>query len=425
METKKSFFILSAVSGVLFASSAIAQTKVPGEKWRHTVSMETEGFSMPARTTEFCAPIGKVETAVAQQQPNCSISNMKQNGNKSSFDIACTGKDAMTGHFESERVGDTMKGMMTGSAGGTSMKMKFESTKLPGACQADDYSNYKPPVVAAVAPVDMCQTIADQSGKSDNLASVGTALLSQYPTPDGKGMADCTKHAAFKQFCSRVQTPAGFAQLEHQEWGARAVKADAGETPSAKMMRAPLSASMQACGLGTGPAAVTTFQKKMVVAAKENRSYGFLLYYAAGDEYAAMVETAKKQCSGRSFTNATDATYASLCRNYGSALVRGDRAGAMEAAGCSQEREDAAKGICVGATSSGSGAVANVSGSQGGASGTGAGASGSAGAAAAAAPGSAEAAAEEAKAQAEKDGGNKTKDAINKGKKALKGLFGG
>jgi hypothetical protein len=408
--------LLSAIACLLPSTAALAQQKVPGESWRHTVSMEAAGFSMPARTTEMCAPIGKAEEAMSRQQgpSECSVSNMKQAGNKVSYDFRCTGKSPIDGHFESERTGDTMRGTMTGTAEGTSMKMKFEATKLPKACEALDYSNYKPPVVAAAPLMDTCQAIGDKIDPN-SLPSVGSALLGQYPSADGKSITGCKQHAAFQKYCSAVQTPAGYASLESQQWTFRDQKATPNENEQARMARAPLTESIRACGLGTDAAAGLALQKRMVDAAKKDGKWGFLLYYAAVQEYPAMKETAKKECSGRSFTNAANKQYAGLCANYGAALARDDRSGVLEAAGCSQEREDAARGICVGAKSTGSSSMANINGPAGAA----AGAAGTAEAPLTAA--SAEAAAEE---EAKKAAAEKGNNALDKGKKALKGLFG-
>jgi hypothetical protein len=406
-----SSFVLSAIVCLLPSIAAQAQQKVPGEAWRHTVSMEAAGFSMPARTTEMCAPVGKAEEAMARQQPGeCAISNMKQAGNKVSYDFRCTGKSPIDGHFESERTGDTMRGSMTGTAEGTSMKMKFEATKLGKACEALDYSNYKPPVAAAAVPLmDACQAIGDKMDPN-NLASVGSALLGQYPSADGKSFTGCKQHAAFQKYCSAVQTPAGYASLESQEWTFRDQKATSGENEQARMARAPLTESIHACGLGTDAAAVPALQKRMVEAAKKDNKWGFALYYASAQEYPAAKEIAKKECSGRSFTNAANKQYAGLCANYGAALARDDRSGVLQAAGCSQEREDTVRGICVGAKSTGSGSVAKIGGESGAAAGA---------AGAVAMP--TEASAEEA---AKKTAAEKGNSALDKGKKALKGLFG-
>lgn len=407
--------VLSMLACALASSSALAQKKVPGETWRHTVSMQAAGFSMPARTSEVCSPVGKIEETIAQQQQeNCSISNLQQGGNRMSYDFKCTGQDAFEGRFESETSGNTVRGTMTGKTGGESMTMKFETTRVGQSCEALDYSDYKPPVVEAPKMIDHCAQIGDRFD-SDNLASIGRALLTPYPRPDGQGVADCTTHASFQRFCSAAQTPAGFASLEYGEWQMRGIRAANGEDAAARMIRAPLTEAVRACGLGTGPSAIAALQKQVLAKAVTERRWGFLLYYGADEQYPVLQAAAQRECSGRSFTNAANRDYGGLCRNYGAALARNDRAGVLEAAGCSVEREDAARGICIGATSQGTGAVAqlNDSGSA-------------AGAAAGSASGSAQpdGGAKPADA-AEKSAADAAKEALDKGKRALRGLFGG
>lgn len=393
-----------AVAGVV----ALAQQKVAGEKWRMKMAMQAEGFSMPARTTEMCLPQGRPEQAMMQQQndnSNCAVSNFTQSGNKYSADIKCTGKDAMEGHLEMEQLGpDSMRGRMNARSADTSMKMEYEYTRLGQACEAMDYSNYKPPVVMEAPKIDYCQKAFDDMG-TNNLPGLGAAIVMGFPKSDGSGMQDCTTHAGFPKFCSAVQTPAGFASLEHEQWQRRIVPAAANENAYSRMTRAPLTESLKLCKLDASDAGVLKLQKQLAATARKDGQWGFALYYDADAQYTDLQALAKKECSGRSFTNSANKQYAGLCSNYGSMLARDDRSGVLEAAGCSQEREDRARGICVGATS------ATV-------------ASGAAmGGAAAGAAGSAEAPA--APADEKASATDKAKEALDKGKKALRGIFGG
>lgn len=400
---KKPLIVVFGLVSIV-AATAYAQQKVPGEKWRHTVSMQAEGFTMPPRTTEFCAPVGKAAESVGREGgDNCTISNWKQSGNKFSYDIKCKGEESMEGHFEGENLGNTMRGKMTAKASGTSMQMQFESTKLGQACEAIDYSNYKAPVVD-IPVVDMCAEAGRNLDPSD-LSSVGAVLLTQYPTPDGKGFADCTKHAAFKDFCKAVQTPEGFAGLDYREWQNRTYPAAANEDAAARMRRAPLTEAVRACGLGDLPA----LQAKMLAAAQKERDYGFLLYYGADQNYEAVQAVAKRECSGRAFTNAANKDYQEMCRRFGRALVRNDRPGALLAAGCNGDRVDPARGICVG------GLVADNA----------AGIASVPGVASPGAAGEVPTAEDVAEKAAKDKAKDKAKEAMDKGKKVLKGILGG
>lgn len=418
MKPNTNYVVLAALACAAAGMTAWAQTKVPGEKWRTKVSMQSEGFSMPARTTEMCIPKGKPENAMMQQDnSNCAISNLKTAGNKTSADIKCSGKDAMEGHFDMEKLGeDSMRGSMNAKTSEMSMKMQYEYTKLPGACEATDWSTYKPPVVD-IPKIDACQQVWD-GVKNDGVARQAAAVLQMYPQFDDKGQSkgesNCLNHAAFKNFCSAVQSPAGYADLEQAQWTMRGQKLAANAKPGEAVHVVPLTESMRACGLGTGEAAITKLQKQVVATAQANRQWGFLLFYAGDEFYPQILATAKQECSGRSFTNAKNKDYLGLCMNYGVTLARDNRAGTMEAAGCSAERMDVVHGICQGATTTGSGEGARIIDSSGKAQSAASGSSGTSG--------SAGASGDSGKAESTKD---KAKEALDKGKKALRGLFGG
>ncbi|MET0280404.1 MAG: DUF3617 family protein [Steroidobacteraceae bacterium] len=416
MKPNIKYVVLATLACTVAGMAALAQQKVPGEKWRTKVAMETQGFSMPARTIEMCLPKGQPEAAMHQQDnSNCAVSNLKTVGNKTSADIKCSGKDAMEGHMEMERLGEkSMRGSMDAKTGEMAMKMKYEYTALGEACEAVDYSNYKPPVVN-LPKLDACQLQWDDV-KDRELSRQAMSILQQYPSADGKSETNCLKHPAWQGFCAAVQTPAGFADLEEAQWRTRGQKAP-GPKPNQQVGYVPLTESMRACGLGTGDAAITKLQKQVMATAEANKQYGFLLFYGSEQYYPQLAATAKTECSGRSFTNAKNKDYLNLCRNYGVALVKDNRAGAMEAAGCSPERVDAVHGVCIGATSgSGSEARVDAAGSAGVSS-----SAASSGAAGSAQPDSASGEAE----KTDKSTKDKAKDALDKGKKALRGLLGG
>lgn len=359
MKPTMKYIVLGTIACALASGAALAQKTVQGEMWRTKMSMQSQGFSMPARTMEVCMPPGKPEEAAIKQNQdqnsNCTISNFRQSGNKTSADIKCTGSGAMEGHWEIEKLSETsMRGKMDAKTADGDMSMQYEYTRLGAACEVKDYSDYKPPAQVAQTPQipDTCQQAIDGAGNTNATQLLTTLLLPQHPSPDGTSLGDCTKHKSFQSFCAIAQSPAGFSDLEFTEWKNRdqPLSTDPNLAAWEKTQRNPLSVAMQACGLGSGPDAVAKLQAKAVsVAEKENR-WGFLLRYAADAYYPKIAATAKAECSGRSFTSAANAKYAGLCRSYGTALARDDRAAVLGAAGCSQEREDVGRGICVGAT---------------------------------------------------------------------------
>jgi hypothetical protein len=373
MKKRTILLVLTVAATTLLPGLALAQKKVPGEKWKTTVSMQSAGMSMPARTTEICAPVGKAEESMARpdNNSNCSVYDTQRAGNKFSAKIRCTGETPMEGSMEMVTEGNTMRGTTNMKMSGMDMTMKYESTRLGTSCEAVDYSDYKPPVVAAPQAIDSCKMMSDQlaSGKMELSQAVNI-----YVGPDSQ----CGKHASMKNYCSAVQTPNGFGSLSRQERDMAKMNVEDKTSPFA----IPLTSSLRACGLGTDKAAVDSLRKRLLVVAETNGDWDFLVLEGDDSTFAMLTATAKKECSGRSYTNASSGKYSGLCSRYAAGLIRGDRAAVMQAAGRNED--------------------------SGGASSPGA-------------PGSA-APAEAAPPASNSD---KAKDALDKGKKALRGLFGG
>jgi hypothetical protein len=302
-----------------------AQKKVPGEKWRQTISMEASGMKLPARTLEVCVPVGKAEEALARPPENndCKLSDVQRSGNKFSANIQCAGKTPMEGRIEQTSEGNRTIGKMQMKMQGMSMNMNFDSTKLGTACEATDYSDYKPPATGAVPNIsapDVCAQMGE-SVKSSPGELAGT--LAYFVDKN----AQCAKHASFKSYCSAVQTPAGFAGLAKQE------RSMAGTADRTSPFVIPLTTSVQACGLGTGKPGIDALRTRLLATAEKEGAWDFLVQEGDDATYAMLAATAKRECSGRSFTNAANARYSGLCRNYGVALARGDVEAVRSAAG--------------------------------------------------------------------------------------------
>jgi len=354
MKPNLNFFIFAIMGVVMIGGTASALQNSQGEMWRMRVSLEMPGFSMPTQTIEVCVPADQnPDEAMMMQQNNsgdCQITNLQRSGSKTSADIRCTGKDAMSGHFEIEMAGDTMRGTMTVNAEGITMTTKYESTKLGKACVPQTAASSAPAqqakTPAAKSPdskmfemPDMCEMMLGQT-KSDDLAGqanifFGSTLKTMSAAADMD--LDCTKHASFRNYCSALQTsPEGFQTLERidQEGGLRDYQT--GENTLV------LPASVKACGLGSE----AELQSKLLPIAENEGRWSYLLRYGGDEYWSKLVETTKKECSGRAFTNATSQRYMNLCGSYGSAISRNDRRGALAAAGCREENRE--RNICVG-----------------------------------------------------------------------------
>jgi hypothetical protein len=127
------------------ALAADAAKKVPGEKWKQTVSIEAGGMKMPGRSFEVCVPKGKVEEALAKppQNPNqnCTMSDIKRDGNRYSATMRCTGTPPVEGKVELTHEGNRTVGQLEMTMQGMTMTTKFDATNTGAACEATDYGD--------------------------------------------------------------------------------------------------------------------------------------------------------------------------------------------------------------------------------------------------------------------------------------------
>lgn len=113
-----------------------------GELWQTEVKVEVPGMpmAMPPQTASFCQPKGQNKEEMSiPKDASCKTTDFKKSGNKTSFKVACNGKDnSMTGSGEVETLGsDSYRGKMhmVMDAGGQRMEMtqNFTSKRL-GKC---------------------------------------------------------------------------------------------------------------------------------------------------------------------------------------------------------------------------------------------------------------------------------------------------
>jgi hypothetical protein len=82
--------------------------------WEVTTKMEMAGmpFAMPPQTSRVCTQKGKQNEAMAPQDKNCRMTDMRQSGNRTTFKIVCEGKDRMTGTADFTHGVDSYQGVM-------------------------------------------------------------------------------------------------------------------------------------------------------------------------------------------------------------------------------------------------------------------------------------------------------------------------
>ncbi len=137
MNPNRKVLTIAAVICTVCVAAVFAQNKVQGVKWRAKVTMQSKSFSMPERTLDLCLPANDPDQAAMQQgqQGDCKMSNFKRSGNKTSADMKCTGARPSETHWEMEKNGDTMLGTMTTKTADNTIDMKYNYTKVGGACE--------------------------------------------------------------------------------------------------------------------------------------------------------------------------------------------------------------------------------------------------------------------------------------------------
>jgi len=132
-----------AVAGgvVALAMAPVAQAQGTDDLYEVTIRMEMVGMpmQMPAMTQRSCVKKGGSDADAVPRRENCNVTDARRAGNKVTFSMVCTGRDAMTGNGEMTYSGDGYAGTirMKGKMEGQDMEMtQAISGRRVGACTA-------------------------------------------------------------------------------------------------------------------------------------------------------------------------------------------------------------------------------------------------------------------------------------------------
>jgi hypothetical protein len=352
---------LAALLPLVVSQVASAQAPTPGDRWRTTMSMEMMGMKMPGTTNEVCTPRNSTESPV-QPDKDCTISNRKRVGNTESFDMACTGKDAMSGRMEmTQESPSRWRGKMVVNSKEGEMTMNYSGEKLPGECDASELER----------KMNQMKAQGDARMARECLNAAKPESLNPMLFVGAAAMA-CTDAASRKSYCESARTYRGYASVASYQ--------RLGSSPMYKGVEAASYKSVVAdtgklCGFNP-----ETVRTQLCGTAQGKKEWKYLAEVCP--EISAPL--AQRECAGRDFTTPVSPPFVDFCSAYAAAGRGASPAGPASAGG-----DDPA-------ASPGSASTA----SQGGQAGN-----------------------ESADAEAEKST-DKAKEALNKGKQALKGLFG-
>ena len=130
---------IAAIAALVMPLEVEAQGK--DDLWEVTTKMEMPGMpmAMPAQTSRMCTAKNRKDEDLIPRRENCKLLESNRSGNKITYKMACTGKDAMNITGEMTYGANSYEGkmMMTGQAEGQAMNMtQTFSGKRVGDCTA-------------------------------------------------------------------------------------------------------------------------------------------------------------------------------------------------------------------------------------------------------------------------------------------------
>jgi hypothetical protein len=126
---------LTALLLASLASPASSEAPATGESWEITSQMVMEGMpmQMPKQTQRVCQERNWTEPPGAKRDESCRITDLRTSGNTTTWNMTCTGRDAMSGRGEITRTPNSYSGAITMSSEYGGMKIQL-SGKLLGEC---------------------------------------------------------------------------------------------------------------------------------------------------------------------------------------------------------------------------------------------------------------------------------------------------
>lgn len=265
------------------AASALAQGG-PDELWNMTTRMEMAG--MPGQTfpSQACMKKGQSQPDKMSQDKNCKVTDVRTVGNKTSWKVVCSGRDAMSGTGEITRTRDSMDGRirLQGKSGGETMDMTMVlSGKLAGGCNAGEQQKKQQAQAQAMVAQGEAQ-----------MAQMCSESMDKYITQMFDGENAVCK-AKKPEYCARVskaaqgmRTAAGYRNAsKNVDWQ------QAGKACKVNMASVRADACKNAVG---------------------GRDWPFV----ADTCPAEAKKIAAEHCAGRDYTAAMASEYKEVCQRY-------------------------------------------------------------------------------------------------------------
>lgn len=294
---KKSLWLLAAL-----CLSGVAQAAGNDELWAVTTKMEMEGmpFAMPGQTSNVCIEKGKQNdpnrAVPADKDRNCTMSDVKVSGNRSSWKMKCTGKDPMTGSGEMTSGNGSYTGKMQMHSADGDMTMNYAGKRI-GSC---DYAKDNPSAQAH-AMIAEHQAASEQERVKECKQALDDDAYSHFLKPDCSWAPDPQSKKLCAGMACPDMRPQMCARLSKRMSGSDEDYMDVAGNKDARKLT-------QECGLPYEKA-TRAFCKRQL----EAKDYQKVAEYC--DKEAKPLFD--KHCAGRDYTAAMDSGYGPICQRYG------------------------------------------------------------------------------------------------------------
>ena len=139
--TKQGLAVVTVAVATLLLSAPPAAAQGSDDLYDVTVKMEMAGMPMvmPPMSQRVCVRKGGNDNEFVPKQENCSVSDARRSGNKLTFRMVCTGRNAMTGAGDFTFAADAYSGQirMKGKMEGQDIEMtQTIAGKRVGGCTA-------------------------------------------------------------------------------------------------------------------------------------------------------------------------------------------------------------------------------------------------------------------------------------------------
>jgi len=281
--------MFAALTAAWCCAPAQAQQKEVGDQWEVATEMSMPGMSMPGMTQKVCVARGNdpLPAGGSGGKEQCETYDLKHSGNTVSWKMRCTNPTS-TGTGQMTYKGrDAYSGLMTMEAEGSSMQLKLTGRRL-GECDAGESKRQ-------VAAMQKQADDAQRQSKEQIAKYCGESLKEMRPEAFSAERGSLCAPAQKKEFCTKFQTTAGFAQVARQPG-----------VPGKSL----LDEAGKVCAVDA-----QAMRGRMCKTAEANESLDFLADACAESGFGAKI--AARECAGHTYTSPVAAKYRKFCSAYG------------------------------------------------------------------------------------------------------------